>query len=581
EEEEEEIEDPDEVPPSSPTKLPPIRPFSKFSGKKLQVERKPVASTSTGRRELAFESPPTITPLQLSSSPTISRPTSTLHSKTKSKSLLVTTLSDGRGPLDGENRRGCWKPDERCSVAQLEAIEAVRRGENVFLTGPAGTGKSFLLHQIRSYLAHEGKRFQITATTGIASINVNGPTIFSFAGIGIGDKPVEALRGRVLGTKAKLEGWKKTDVLVVDEISMLGPDIFTKLSMVGKLVRERKEPFGGIQIVVCGDFFQLPPVPDSDPTCIRCGKKAFTTMSEENTTLPFEAPLLSTKLSRIKKCNNCALQTRERTFAFETEAWAECAFRTIELTKVFRQENPALIDTLANFRRGICTVVDEKLIKSGGGLVRDSSVGTLNMSTKLYPHRKSVEDENKREFDKIKEPALEFTTLDSCAGKKGAEHLKEALSKGGRLDNFRAPPIVSLKIGSAVMLLVNLDPEAKLANGSTGKIIGWLEERVERIDWTGAQFGGMDWAAMEAERWLEEQKDGEEGGKRLPVVQFDCGVTRTIGAHSWCLEIDPENWISRTQIPLQLAWALTIHKSQGQTLQRVRVHLNNTFAPGQ
>ncbi|KAL8280327.1 hypothetical protein RQP46_007244 [Phenoliferia psychrophenolica] len=519
EEDSDEIQDPDS-PPSTPAP-PPAPKFRNSFGKK------PIISSTPSKPFLKppRQPPPALhTPTSLRSPNPPSSPSPTLpllhpSSTPAPPSSGVTSFSDGRAlrRIDTDSD-GPWTPDPRCSEAQLEALEAVKKGENVFLTGPAGTGKSFLLHEIRAQLSHANKALFVTATTGIASLSIDGITLHSFAGIGLADKPVEQLVGRCRARR--LANWKETDVLVVDEISMLHPDVFTKLSMIGKIIREDQRPFGGIQLIVCGDFFQLPPVPD-EPSCFRCGKKSLTSLSAQSASLSPESPIDGVPLAKVKRCNagGCGFAFRQREFAFETEAWAECDFTTIELTRVFRQDDPELISTLSRIRQGICTDADEKLITSGGSIVCEPFP-----STKLYPLRKSVAKENKFEFDKIREKTVGFGARDVATGKHHVENLKTALSveAHGRLVDFRAALSVELKIGAQVMLLFNLDPSAKLANGSLGKVVGW--EKIPKLDYavTSGEFGSKEWEAFEAEQWLEAQTEG----RVLPVVEFDCGITR-------------------------------------------------------
>ena len=149
---------------------------------------------------------------------------------------------------------------DKLNQKQTDAIIAIKNGKNVFLTGPAGSGKSYVINQVRKIY---GKRASITSTTGISAIQLSGKTIHSWAGIGLGDKSVNFLVKEIKKTKAMCR-WKYSRMLVIDEISMLAPSVFDKLNEIGQILRNNKLPFGGIQLVLCGDFLQLPVIDSAD-----------------------------------------------------------------------------------------------------------------------------------------------------------------------------------------------------------------------------------------------------------------------------------------------------------------------------
>lgn len=188
---------------------------------------------------------------------------------------------EGAAAWSGERERrpyGAWEPNASCSEEQRKVLQQVDEGKNVFFTGSAGVGKSFLLHEIRRLLEARGKRFQVTATTGIAALQVNGSTLHSWAGVGLGKECVAALADKVLTRcgchlsdfrhssgsrdfvthrkKAK-ESWHNCQVLIIDEISMLDPTLFTKLDLIGKLARENTRPFGELHARVVQHVFVL------------------------------------------------------------------------------------------------------------------------------------------------------------------------------------------------------------------------------------------------------------------------------------------------------------------------------------
>ncbi|GAA5903502.1 DEAD/DEAH box helicase [Sporobolomyces salmoneus] len=491
-----------------------------------------------------------------------------------------------------------WKPDERCSEEQREVLEEVRKGGNVFFTGSAGVGKSFLLHEITRLLEHIKRPFQVTATTGIAALQVNGTTVHSWASIGLGDKPVHELYSKIMRHKPRQELWTKTQTLIIDEISMSPGEIFDLLNILGKLVRENPAPFGGLQVIVCGDFYQLPPVPEgkANAKCMRCGHQTIIKVPLVEARVPYEkrpdgvpdADVFKCVDSRKKKeggaaFEGCLLEQRKRRFVFETDAWAECNFKIMELTKVFRQSDPEFIRVLEKIRRGHCDQECIDLFKTcGSGLAAGGAIQIR--PTNLYPKRQDVDNENTREFNALKEEEIKFQAIDDARG----DYAKTQLA---RLDNTPAAKTLKLKKGAQVLLTANLDIKAGLVNGSRGVIVDWVpvdqvpdEEALAGGGAAKKSSGGSGSGRVGTEEWrekaAEEFMDHQEKAF-YPLVFFAVGKEVLIQPHTWCIDFDKANALGRTQIPLQLAWALTIHKSQGQSLDAVCVRLAKTFERGQ
>ncbi|GAA5907901.1 hypothetical protein JCM6882_001521 [Rhodosporidiobolus microsporus] len=491
-----------------------------------------------------------------------------------------------------------WKPDDRCSDEQKKVLEQVKEGGNVFFTGSAGVGKSFLLQEITRLLEHLKRPFQVTATTGIAALQVSGITLHSWAGVGLAKEPVSVLYDRISSNKQKKKLWTDTSALIIDEISMSPADLFSKLNVLGKMLRANPKPFGGIQMIVSGDFFQLPPVPDkkSEEKCQCCGHQNLQKIDIHDAQLQYEERAKGVPQAEIWRCTDtvkrdgelvrgCGFQWRARRFAFETEAWAECDFKVMELTKVFRQDAPDFIATLEKFRRGIC---DDScvafLARCGTELGKGGAIQI--QPTNLYPLRQNVDSENAREFAKLKEQAYTFQALDDSRGGFARMQMKE------RLANVPPTQTLQLKKGAQVLLLANLDVKGGLVNGSRGVIVDWVDRNDIPLDAEederavagptqkggprGGAFGGEEWRMKAAEEWADNQ-----GEPVYPVVYFATGKQLIIKPHSWCIDIDKNNTVARTQLPLQLAWALTIHKSQGQSLDAVGVRLTSTFEKGQ
>ncbi|KDE06119.1 hypothetical protein MVLG_03536 [Microbotryum lychnidis-dioicae p1A1 Lamole] len=477
-----------------------------------------------------------------------------------------------------------WRDNPMCSDEQLDVLNKVREGRNVFFTGSAGVGKSFLLYEIRRLIRFQKREYAITAPTGIAALQIGGATIQSWAGIGIGKENVMTLYDKLGKGKRKL--WKETHALIIDEISMVDPQLFTKLDLLGKLVRTDKRPFGGLQMIVSGDFFQLPPVPDSHPQCMRCGEANFTTIPLTESHLPYEEAPKGVSAYEVRKCvdgkrngkvvKGCHLETRARKFTFETEAWAECGFHVMELTKVFRQSDMEFIRVLEMFRRGKCDDEAVRLIKSCGyGLDPAAATGNIK-PTNLYATKKDVANENKTNFEQLSGPIIDYVANDEKWGEGAGIYMK-------RLNDCPAPDKLRLRVGAQVMLITNLSVSTGLVNGSRGVVVDFLalthpplNDPDDRAAPQGPVSQRDEWRKNAAMAWGENQSH-----TKYPVVYFISGEKRVLGPHTWTIDIDKSNSISRSQIPLALAWALTIHKSQGQTLDAVTVRLDKTFEKGQ
>lgn len=426
------------------------------------------------------------------------------------------------------------------SKEQQQVLQMVLEGgQSVFFTGSAGTGKSVLLREIiavmRKKYARESDRVAITASTGLAACNIGGVTLHSFSGIGLGKEEVPELVKKIKRNQKAKHRWMRTKVLIVDEVSMVDGDLFDKLEAIARTLRNNGRPFGGIQLVITGDFFQLPPVPDANSAS---------------------------------------------TFCFDAKTWSSAIDQTIGLHHVFRQKDPVFAGMLNEMREGRLTQNSISTFKRlSRSPVYDDDLGLT--TTELFPTRREVEEANTVRMRQLSGNAVEFVAKD------GGTVSDEQRNK--LLDSSLATKSLSLKKGAQVMLIKNIDET--LVNGSLGKVIGFMSD-----DQFGSYVEDQD-ACEESDPEMnlnpEQQKlrakyEATKHSTRelWPVVRFAIadGTTRDLlcTREIWKTELpNGEIQASRAQVPLILAWALSIHKAQGQTLDRVKVDLGKVFEKGQ
>ncbi|PIL25209.1 hypothetical protein GSI_13098 [Ganoderma sinense ZZ0214-1] len=412
------------------------------------------------------------------------------------------------------------------SQEQTHILKLVESGLSLFYTGSAGAGKSVLLREIIRTMRKKHRTaadaVAVTASTGIAACNVGGVTIHSFAGVGIGADSLDGLVSKVQKNKKATARWLRTKVLIIDEVSMVDGDLFDKLAQIGSRIRKNPAPFGGIQVVVTGDFFQLPPV---------------------------------TKGSQGVK------------FAFEAQMWPETVKKTFNLTKVFRQRDPEFVDMLNEMRFGR---LSEESIAKFRRLEREIVYEDGLGATELFPRREDVERSNGVRMGGITGKEQLYTASDGGS-------ITDQQQRDKMLGNFMAPKRLVLKEGAQVMLIKNLDDT--LVNGTMGKVLRFVDPSAP-LENEDDILGGKP---------VSKGKDAKPSlGMRtlLPVVEFlqPGGARRTmiVSADTWKVELPSgEVQVSRVQLPLILSWAMSIHKSQGQTLERVKVDLARVFEKGQ
>ncbi|XP_056388989.1 ATP-dependent DNA helicase PIF1 isoform X2 [Hyla sarda] len=370
------------------------------------------------------------------------------------------------------------------STEQSTILSTILSGRNVFFTGSAGTGKSYLLKRIVGALPP--KSTYATASTGVAACHIGGTTLHAFAGIGSGKAPLEQCI-ELAKRPGVRQHWISCRHLIIDEISMVEGEFFDKLEAVARAVRGKDEPFGGIQLIVCGDFLQLPPV------------------------------------------TQASSQTK---FCFQAKSWRRCIHLTMELTAVRRQTDKRFISLLQAIRLGRCTeeVTRQLLLTVNNKIERDGI-----LATRLCTHKDDVDLTNDRRLQQLPGEMQQYDALDS----------DPMLVK---TVNAQCPvgEKILLKKGAQVMLTKNLDVARGLVNGARGVVVGF---------------------------------DG--AGKPLPKVRFLCGVTEVMKPERWVIKANGGVFLSRQQLPLKLAWAISIHKSQGMTLDCVEISLSRVFESGQ
>lgn len=448
---------------------------------------------------------------------------------------------------------------------QAELVELVARGHNVFYTGSAGVGKSTVLRHIVRRLKGMGLRVQTVAPTGRAALDISGSTLWTFAGW-IPDDMKKSLR--VLEEEAhRKQVWRRlanTDVLVIDEISMIENHIFERLNRIMKSARSPNEkarlwakPFGGVQLVVLGDFCQLPPV-QPFRCCMECGKETVRVEGQKYTCIDH-----GTFLDKDK-------------WAFRSVAWRESQFLHINLRSIHRQHDPRFIAILEKCRLGNPLSAQDK------ELLLNHECDTTG-AVKLYPLKASIREENMMNFNRLKSPIRTFTCSDDFNWNKEHAHLKnmhQRVAQDGSLEalhHHRYEQKVELRTGMLVILLQNLDLKRELINGSQGTIVGFRPHTPTTISELTANKSGYQ------DRLLKDFV-GRNDVKGWPVVKFTTGAQRIIYADCAVNSLgdeQPYSLLSRTQIPLIAGWALTVHKAQGMTLSRVVVDLWYTFESGQ
>ena len=426
-------------------------------------------------------------------------------------------------------------------MRQSSALDILKTGQNVFLTGSAGSGKTYTLNQYIDYLRARRVPVAVTASTGIAATHMNGTTIHSWSGIGIKDELTDRDLSNLSRKQFLADRLKDTAVLIIDEISMLHAKQINLVSQVLKHVRKNDKAFGGIQVVVAGDFFQLPPI----------GSKG-----ESN---------------------------REK-FAFMSEAWLEAKFHICYLSEQHRQVSEAanggldLDDILNQIRRQEVTFEAITALEA----TFDQNVDIKR--TRLYTHNLNVNSINDKELAALEGEMMRFTATST-----GDSKLVETLKK-----TVRTQDDLVLKVGAKVMFIKN-NTELGVSNGTMGELIGFAAVKINDDKDNSDDLIEDDSESTENDADKNIKGKGKKTTKdkdkpkvkkpstqKMPVVRLNSGREVIAEPEEWIIEDETGDVLaSYEQVPLCLAWAITIHKSQGMTLDAAEIDLSRTFELGQ
>ena len=380
-------------------------------------------------------------------------------------------------------------------MTQGEALKILKTGANVFLTGEPGSGKTYTVNEYVKYLRERGIEPAITASTGIAATHIGGMTIHSWSGIGIKRSLNKYDLDRIASNERVAKRIRHAKALIIDEVSMLGPETLSMVDAVCREVKQDTQTFGGLQVLLVGDFFQLPPI-------VRTNEQ-------------------SPQKSLME-------ETAER-FAYDAPCWPKAKFITCYLSEQYRQDDPDYLSVLAAIRHNEYNNTHHVHIKSR----QVSSEQVPEGIPRLFSHNQDVDRVNDEELSKLIETEQVFEMTSQ-----GAPPLVAALKKG-----CLSPEVLKLKVGAKVMFTKN-NPQAGFVNGTLGE--------VQELN----SFG-------------------------FPVIRTRNNRSIMAEPMDWMIEEGGSVKARITQVPLRLAWAITVHKSQGMSLDEAVMDLTDVFEFGQ
>lgn len=381
-------------------------------------------------------------------------------------------------------------------MKQSQALDIMKTGANIFLTGEPGSGKTHIINKYVSYLRSCGIEPAITASTGIAATHIGGMTIHSWSGIGIRSELSRHDLDKIITNKKYKKRLEDTKVLIIDEISMLPPEALNLVELVCRRAKKNPQPFGGMQVIFVGDFFQLPPISKSDSG--RPQQNMFASVSER--------------------------------FAFGSLAWQASTPVTCYLSEQYRQDDKEYLDLLSAIRANRFN--EDHVLRLERCKINYSEAP--QGLPKLFTHNLDVDRVNNEMLAKLDGKYHSFEMRGQ-----GPRPLVETLKRG-----CLSPETLELKIGASIMFTKN-SPKGLFVNGTLGKVAGF------------------------------------DPANNYPIVALRDGRKLTVEPADWVLEDNGVDVARITQFPLRLAWAITVHKSQGMSLDGAVMDLSSVFEYGQ
>jgi ATP-dependent DNA helicase PIF1 len=370
------------------------------------------------------------------------------------------------------------------------------KGSNIFITGPGGCGKTFLIKYIVKHARQNNKKVSVCAMTGCAAylLNCGATTLHKWTQLGLANRSFNDNIRFIYNNLNRRTSWAATKLLIIDEVSMMSKYMFDLIDAIGKKVHNNNKPFGGIQIILSGDFYQLPPIQ-----------------------------------------SHIDISTKD--FCFQSDNWNKSFDYQIHLKKVFRQDNDTFIKILQQIRKGKISTKSIDILEKRIKYIEDKNIQPII----LTPLKNTATNINNLNLSKLKTEKYHYnySIINNCKYKMIQKHIDSKIKHILNSRNITSNLII--KVGSQVMCTVNINVEQGIINGSVGII--------------------------------------KEIRNNYPVIEFNNGVIYHMTNHIWMNE---DNTIGISQLPLQLAWAVTIHKSQGSTLEYAQMDLgSDIFSDGQ